>query len=262
MIDIISSIWRKRELILEMSRRELFGGHGGHLLGGVWVFVNPLLMVLSYYIVFHFIFPSRLPEGGDSDVFLLAGLIQWIVLSEMIVRSCTVLQGHMNLVRQINFPLETLFAKTVVISLFIQVVMTLGLLLLIGLLGTGFDVESILLWLLAMCVQSVFMMGAALILGSATPFLPDLNEIVGVFARLGLFVTPILYQAERFGPKIRAGFYLNPFSWFAWIHQDALSSGAIERPTAWIGAASIAVLSLLIGTKLFKALRHSFADVL
>ncbi|MCZ8146394.1 MAG: ABC transporter permease [Roseomonas sp.] len=261
MIALFRTLWRNRELTLELTRRELFQGHASHVLGGVWALANPLFTLLIYFLVFHFIFPTRI-GGQAGEVFLLAGLVQWVVLSEVMVRACTVLRQHVNMVKQLSFPLEVLVAKTVLSGLFVQAVMSAGLLLVVLFVAGGIGPAGLGLWLLALVLQAVFMLGLALLLASLTPFVPDTAEVVSVVARLGLFIAPILYASDAFGPVVAALFHLNPFSYFAWIHQEALADQSLVRPLAWIGAAVLAAGLLWLGERIFRQMSPAFTDVL
>ncbi len=265
MSRLFSLLWKNRELTIELSRRELFQGHTSHFLGGAWVLANPLITLAIYFWLFHYVFPARaggVPTGGSAEVFLLAGLVQWIVQSELMVRACTIARQHVNLVKQINFPLEVLVAKTVASSLFIQLIMSAGLAIVACFQPAGITLLGIALWSLAMVLQTAFMLGTALGLAAVTPFLPDISEFVSIFGRLGLFVTPILYASDRFGPKVSALFLLNPFSYFAWIHQDALYAQSFAHRAAWIGAAALSAAVLYLGERLFRQMSPAFNDVL
>lgn len=261
MIKLFQSLWHDRELVLELSKRELFQGHTSHIFGGLWVFINPLLTLGVYFLVFRYIFQMRAPGSGASEVFLISGLVQWVVLSELLVKSCSLLRGHANLVKQINFPMESLVGKLVLSMLFVQIVMTAGLVVIMA--GTqSLSPSAVGLWLIAFFLQSIFMLGIGLLLSALTPFVPDVSELVGVVARLGLFVTPILYKDDQFGPVVANLFHWNPLSYFAWIHQHALFDQAFVDPVAWIGAAAIAFSTLWIGNYIFKLLGPAFSDVL
>lgn len=262
MIKLIKSIWRDRELIFELSRRELFQGNAGHIFGRFWVFANPLLTLGIYFLVFRLIFPSRLPGSAATEVFLIAGLVQWIIMSEVLVKSAHLLRGHANLVKQINFPIETLFAKLVASAVFVQVVMTVGLVAIMIVTSGFLPVKAIGLWMIALFLQAIFMFGIAMLVGAITPFIPDISEIIGIIARLGLFVTPILYTYDQFGSLAATLFYANPFSYFAWIHQEALYDQALTNPVAWFGAAFLALAALWIGNRAFSILGPGFTDVL
>jgi lipopolysaccharide transport system permease protein len=261
LIELIRELWRNRELTLELTRRELFQGHTSHVFGGLWALANPLITLLLYFLVFRYIFPSRVGDRS-GEVFLLAGLVQWVVLAEVMVRASHVGQQNANLVKQISFPLEVLVAKTVLSWLFVQAVMSFGMLVLIlfepGPIGFG----VLPLWLLAVILQAVLMLGLTLILASLTPFAPDTAEVVGMFIRLGMFITPILYVSDTFGPLVKALFHANPFSYFAWIHQGALVHQSVTDPLVWLAAFMLAASVLWRGERMFRELSPAFTVVL
>jgi lipopolysaccharide transport system permease protein len=261
LIELIRTLWRDRELTLELTRRELFQGHTSHVFGGLWAPANPLITLLIYFLVLRYIFPSRVGDRS-GEVFLLAGLVQWVVLAEVMVRACHVVQQNANLAKQISFPLKVLVAKTVLSGLFVQAVMAFGILVLIlfepGPIGFG----VLPLWLLAVILQAVFMLGLTLILVSLTPFAPNTAEVVGVFVRLGMLITPILYASDTFGPLVKALFHANPFSYFAWIHQDALVHQSVTDPLVWLAAFMLAASALWLGERMFREMTPAFTDVL
>jgi lipopolysaccharide transport system permease protein len=106
------------------------------------------------------------------------------------------------------------------------------------------------------------MLGLTLILASLTPFAPDTAEVVGVFVRLGMFITPILYASDTFGPLVKALFHANPFSYFAWIHQDALVHQSVTDPLVWLAAFMLAASALWLGERMFREMSPAFTDVL
>lgn len=261
MLQLTKNFWLSRELIFELSKRELFQGHANHLFGGVWVFVNPMITLAVYFIVFHFIFPSRIAGNESSELFLIAGLIQWITLSEIMARACSIIRTNSNLVKQINFPVEALVARSVASAVFVQVIMTVGLFILAWIIHGSVPLSSLGVWLAAMTIQTIFMLGVALTLAAITPFVPDLAELVGVVVRLGLYVTPILYSSSQFRPSLENLFYLNPFSYFAWIHQQVFSPVSIV-PVAWLGATALGIAAFWLGARLFRTMSPAFNDVL
>jgi ABC-type polysaccharide/polyol phosphate export permease len=165
-------------------------------------------------------------------------------------------------VKQISFPLEVLVANTVLSWLFVQAVMSFGMLVLIlfepGPIGFG----VLPLWLLAVILQAVFMRRLTLILVRLTPFALDTSEVVGVFVRLGMFITPILYANDTFGPLVKALFHANPFSYFAWIHPDALVHQSVTDPLVWLAAFMLAASALWLGERMFREMSPAFTDVL
>lgn len=259
MLALCGSLLRHRELVLALAQRELFQGHSAHLLGRFWAIANPLIAVGTYFFVFRFIFPARLPGGAPAETFLLAGIIQWVAISDSLGKACTLMRNNTSLVKQISFPVEVLAGKSVLASLIVQFLMTAGLFF-IALLGGDFGLETLGLWMLAVALQATFMLGTTLFLSALSPFFPDIGELVGVLLRLGIFITPILYGSSQFGPALEALFWTNPFSYFAWLHQQALT-GRIEV-LAWSGATALSFVAMIVGAKAFRLMSPAFNDAL
>jgi ABC-type polysaccharide/polyol phosphate export permease len=118
------------------------------------------------------------------------------------------------------------------------------------------------LWIAALLIQSVFMIGLTLILASITPFVPDMEDLVSLIARAGLFLAPVLYVPTMFSPNVWRLFYLNPFSYIVWIHRDALFYQTITSSLVWAIAILMSFLLLVIGGWLFRLLSPSFGEAI
>jgi len=255
---------RNRELIWELTRREVMQPQANHFLGRYWLFMHPALSILVLFLVFYFIYPTRL-EGMNPrgfEVYLLSALIPWVVISELMARACPLIRANINLVKQIVFPLETLVIKTILASLFVQLVMSAVVFIILFTTSTAVSPLVLLLWLAALVIQSIFMLGLTLILASITPFIPDMEDFVSLIARAGLFLAPVLYVSTMFSPNIWRLFYLNPFSYMVWIHRDALFYQTITSSIVWAVAILISGLLLVIGGWLFRLMSPSFGEAI
>src|SRR5262249_6606289 len=111
---MLISLWRHRELILQLTVREISGRYRGAYLGVLWSFISPLLMLLTYTFVFSMIFHAKWSEAEQAtrlDQFaltLFAGLIPFTVFSETVNRAPTLILGVPNYVKKVVFPLEIL----------------------------------------------------------------------------------------------------------------------------------------------------------
>jgi lipopolysaccharide transport system permease protein len=263
-VSLASITARNRELIWELTRRELIQPQASHFLGRYWVFMHPAISVLVLFSVFYFIYPSRL-EGislRGFEVYLLSGLIPWVVISELMLRACSLIRANANLVKQIVFPLETLVIKTVLASLFVQLVMSAVLFVILFATSAAVSPLFLPLWIAALIIQSVFMIGLTLILASITPFVPDMEDLVSLIARAGLFLAPVLYVPTMFSPTVWRLFYLNPFSYMVWIHRDALFYQTITSSVVWAVAILMSGLLLVVGGWLFRLTSPSFGEAI
>jgi lipopolysaccharide transport system permease protein len=254
---------RNRELVWELTRRELMQPQANHFLGRYWVFMHPIISVLVLFSVFFFIYPTRMNGlNRGFEVYLLSGLIPWVVISELMARACPLIRANSNLVKQIVFPLETLVIKTVLVSLFVQLVMSAVVFVILFTTSTTVSPLFLPLWIAALVVQCVFMTGLTLILASITPFVPDTEDVVLLIARAGLFLAPVLYVSTMFSPNVWRLFYLNPFSYLVWIHRDALFYQTITSSLVWAVAIVMSALVLGVGGWLFRLMSPSFGEAI
>ena len=111
---LCKSLWRNRQLILQMTKREVVGRYKGSAMGLAWSFFNPVLMLLVYTFVFSEIFKSRWGGVGGDDsktqftVVLFVGMIVLGLFSEVFNRAPSLILGNVNYVKKVIFPLEIL----------------------------------------------------------------------------------------------------------------------------------------------------------
>lgn len=111
--ELIASLWRNRQLILQMSKREAIGRYRGSMLGIAWSFFNPLLMLVIYTFVFSVVFKARWGIGADENkadfaIILFVGLIVHGFFAECINRAPSLITSNVNYVKKVVFPLEIL----------------------------------------------------------------------------------------------------------------------------------------------------------
>ena len=113
-LALCKSLWRNRQLILQMTKREVVGRYKGSAMGLAWSFFNPVFMLVVYSFVFSEIFKSRWSGVGGDDsktqfaVVLFVGMIVLGLFSEVVNRAPSLILGNVNYVKKVIFPLEIL----------------------------------------------------------------------------------------------------------------------------------------------------------
>jgi homopolymeric O-antigen transport system permease protein len=260
---LVRSVVQYRELLWEMTRRDLVERQAGLAFAAFWVIGQPLLMMLVYVFVFSFVFNMRLGiDSGrlDYTAFLLAGLVPWLAFQEAIGRAPTCITESKSLIKQIVFPVEILPLKLVLSTL---VPLGVGLvfpLVLTVLAGTA----KPLLWLLLpIPVLSYLLLtiGLTYLISAAGVFIRDIRNIVQLVLMIGLFAHPILYVPGMLPRWAETAFELSPFTHVIWIYRDAVL-GNFTHPASWLVAPLIGISFLVIGYRMFRSLRHMFGDAL
>lgn len=261
------AVWRafysRRELVRELAKRELRDRHTGQALGAVWAYGQTLFLMVTYTLLFAYVFPTRFASSQtsiDFSVNVLAGVLAWLAFQDILARSSSILLAHSNLVKQIVFPTEVLPIKTTLASLLPY---SAGLIFALAYAGWKDTLSwfSLTLPFIILC-QVLAMVGIAFFFSAIGVFLRDLRDIVTIFCTVNLFAQPILYNPMATPEWLKWVFYFNPFSYLVWCWQDALYYGYMKHTFAWMVLPLGSLTVLIIGWKTFERMKHSFGDSL
>ncbi len=261
MLSNLGSLLRYRGLIQSLVARELKARYRGSVLGFVWSFVNPLLLLSIYSFVFATIMPTNEPRTEPFSVFLFCGLLPWTWFQASLTEAAASLISGGNLIKKVLFPAEVLPIVSVLANM---VHFSLGLVILAAFM-IGFrhypNPASLPWFVLAVVVQLIFTLGLAFALSALTVHFRDIRDLLANVLTLWFFATPIIYP--YFMPTVERFlwlFRLNPFYHLAVSYQESLFFNQFGhgRSLLLLGVLSIAVF--LAGYWLFDRLRDSFAE--
>ena len=254
-----------RALIQSLVIRDLKARYRGSVLGFLWSFINPLLLLLVYSFVF-LVLPTTRGSTGEPayPVFMFTGLLPWAWFSSSLLEASTVLVYGGNLIRKVLFPAEVLPLVTVIAGL---VNFCLGLPILFGfIIYFGIPIVwSDLLWLpFVVLVQLTLTMGLALLVSVLTVHFRDLRDLLANVLTLWFFATPILYrlkQVEALKPAVRHLMLLNPFVHVAHAYQEVLYEKGPYVDWQYLLIVAVLSLALLVFAYfVFDRLRDTLAE--
>jgi len=267
----IRNVIHHRELLGSFVRRELAARYRGSALGFLWTFLNPLLMLVVYWLVFTII--SRGVDAGKSyAVFLFTGFLPWTFVSSALIQSAGAIRNSGNLVKKVYFPNEILPLATVT-SMFVSFLLTL--LILIPILIV-FGYPWLNPYLLALpflfALLFLFLTALGLLLATASVFFRDVEHIITVLVSAWFFVTPILYPESLLEnlatqhPKLVLLLNLNPLAgWFITYRTILLDGRLPTNGYAGPNLAYLAVLTvglLVVAALVFERLKLRFEEEL
>ena len=263
----LKRVWTFRVLIQNLVARELKARYRGTVLGFLWSFFNPLLLMTVYTVVFGFIIQPRDPAFEGSPwlyaLFLFCGVLPWTWFSSTSLESANVLMINGNLIKKILFPAEVLPVVTVTSNL-VNFLFGLPILLLfVPLFGRTFTPYLLFLPVVVL-VQYVFSLGFALLISSLTVHFRDIKDILANFLTFWFFATPIVYPLS-FGTISRSGFLrtllnLNPMTHIIGGYQSCIFYGELIH---WKKLGVTFLVGLLLfwaGYAVFDRLRDSFPE--
>lgn len=261
----LRSVWSNRKLIRSMVRRDILARSRGTFGGAFWTFLNPLLLMATYFFVFGVVLQTKF--GADSSrtgyvLYFLAGMLPWLPFSEAVGRSPYVIIEHRNFVKKLVFPLETLPVNLVLSGLVTEVfALTIFL---AGLLAIRHSVPASIVWLPALLLPQVLLAAALCwFLSALGVYVRDLGQIIGFLLTVWFFLTPICYPESQAVPAAVARILAwNPILVLVRGYRAILLEGhaPAAEPLAILSVAS--ALLAVAGHAWFHRLRRSFADVI
>src|SRR5512138_346605 len=261
MLSNLAKLIRYRGLIQSLVARELKARYRGSVLGFVWSFVNPLLLLSIYSFVFTTIMRSDNPATRPFAVFLFCGLLPWTWFAASLTEATSSLITGGNLIKKVLFPAEILPIVSVLSNM---VHFLMGLVILAGFM-IGFrhyPGGAALPWFpIVLVIQLVFTLGLALALSALTVHFRDIRDLLGNVLTLWFFATPIIYP--YFMPSVSRFltlFRLNPFYHLAVSYQEILFFGQFGHARSLLLLGALSVVMFLGGYWLFDRLRDSFAE--
>lgn len=259
-------MFKNRNLIIDLTRRELESRYKGSLLGRLWIVFNHLSLITIYTFVFAFVFETRMNTslgeiGFDFALWLYCGLLPWFFLNESLTISVKDIVSKVNYVKKIVFPLEILPIVTVIVA-FIN--MSIGLLmLLIGLIAFGHGFHWInLLYILIIPPLFLSVAGFSLLISALGVYFRDLAQLVGLLTMLWMYATPILYNIEMVPQKFSFMFEINPLTSIVEYCRDVLFWNKIPDYDFLVFFYFLSILVFITGYKVFIKIKKGFADVL
>lgn len=255
----LKTLFRYRLLIQSLVSRELKARYRGSVLGFFWSFVNPLLLLLTYGLVFTVMLPvQRSPSMEPYFVFLFCGILPWTFFQSSVAESTGVLIAGGNLIKKVLFPAEVLTVVTVVANL---VHFLLGMPVLLFFLAWNHRITAeALLFPLPLLVQFVFTLGLALFVSALTVHFRDVQNILTHILHLWFFSTPILFLYGDAHGGMRLLLRLNPMAHVIVSYQQILFDGEF---THWrgLGIAGLAAIAMYaFGAFFFERLRDTLAE--
>lgn len=252
------------DLLKIMLIRDLKALYIHNFLGLLWVVLNPLFTVLLYSFVFSVIMKVR-GQGVEAQysyaVFLLAGMIPYLAINDVIQASAGCLQQKKDLILKAVFPAQLLPINCVVLSIIsetITLIMVLGL----ALYENKWQFQT--MWLLLpvlVILRLLFSLAIAWWVSILSVFVPDLRQVINAVLPAWMFLTPILYAKEQGPPFFQTLQTFNPLFYIVEAYRSVILQTSFPETSLWISFAVLVVFNIM-GYWLFKSLISRAKDFL
>ena len=270
-VTALTEVAASRELLWNLTLRELRGKYKRSALGWSWSLVNPLVTMPLFTVLFPLFLRAHPGRGDPSglDVFalwLLCGLLPWNFLATTLNGGAVALVGNSNLIKKVWFPRETLVGAVTGANL-------VTLLIELGVLTVAVTVagnRTAPLWLplvaLVTALLVVFVLGLALALAVLNVYFRDTQHFLAIALQVWFYASPVVYPASyvegHVPAAVFAAYQANPFALFAGTYRDLLYDLRWPPPGALGLLAVYAAGSLVLGGLVFRRLAGRLAEEL
>lgn len=245
-------------MVKSIINKDLRTRYRGSALGFLWTFVNPLMQLVIYSIVFPYLLRMQIENYA---MFMFVCLIPWIFFNSTVVGSCSIILNNANIVTKIYFPRVILPISFTLSGL---VNMLLSYLIVIPMLYF-FDIEIsfYILWLIPLfLLLTLLSMGFAMFFSAMNVYFRDIEHVLGVFM-LGLyFFTPVLYSLDIFPEKVQELFYYNPLTSIMLSIRDVSMYSTAPNIEILVYPIIFSLIMFAVGYTTFHILQKKFAEII
>jgi len=246
-----------RELLYEMTRRDLLIRYKQTIMGFGWAVFMPLVNTAVFSVIFTRVAP--IATDVPYPLFAFCGLLAWNFTASTLRAAVSSLTSNAGLVTKVYFPREIFPFSAMIVAL---VDLAVGSSVLIALMAWYRVVPSgyIVLLPAVVAIHAIFTAAVALFVAMANLFYRDVKYIFEVVITLWMFATSVLYPVRTMGGRLGTLLQLNPMTAIIDAYRDVLFS---HHPPDWSalgGAAAISIAALGMAWLLFHRSEFEFAE--
>jgi ABC-type polysaccharide/polyol phosphate export permease len=272
-MSVLSQYAGTRELVVNLTLRELRSKYKKSVLGWTWSLLNPVASVIIYTVVFSVFLKVDPPRGDPSGlksfvVFLLCALVPWNFVAASLTLSLDSLVMNANLIKKVYFPRELLVASTIA-SLDVTLLIELSVLGVILLLVGNMIIPWIPLVLLLVAMLTLTLLGVGMILAVSNVYFRDVKHFMNIAIMALFYSAPIVYpvtlvpahrEVAGVNVPVRFIYDLNPLARFIEAFRAVLYDLRFPSLGTMLYLLGWTVGSLLVGWWVFGKLEPRLAE--
>lgn len=254
---MLKNLYNYRQLLKSNVQKEIRGKYKGSFLGVLWSFVNPLLQVLVYAIVFPFVMKST---QDNYVVFLIIGILPWTWFVTSITQGTPCILANQGIIKKVYFPREILPISVITSGLINFLISCIIIFLFLLFSGIGFSIYILFVPFIIM-IQYILSLGILLITSAIDVYIRDAEYIINFIVNMLFYATPILYSPEIFAnSSISWLMKVNPLSVIITGYRDALFNQVMPNLFSLLLILVGSLVLLFIGMAIFRKLEKGFAE--
>lgn len=261
LIKEIHDVYKRRELLWQITAREVKARYKQSILGYFWVILNPLAQMLVMSFAFSII--MRVPTNSTSNipysVFLFVALLPWNLFTNSLSSAASSLVNSGGLITKIYFP-RTILVLATIIAKIIDFLFAISILI-VYMIIYQLPINLNILWVIPIFfIQQIFTLGLSLFFAAANLLYRDIQYLLGMILLLWMYLTPVIYPADMVPEKYKIIYQLNPMAVIINAYRQVILGLSEPKYSSLIIALIVSFITLIIGFSYFKSREKIFAD--
>jgi lipopolysaccharide transport system permease protein len=255
--EIVREQYEFRELLYQMTRRDLLLRYKQTVMGFGWAIFMPLVNTAVFSVIFTRVAP--LQTDLPYPLFAYCGLVAWNFSASSLRFAVTSLTSNASLVTKVYFPREIFPISAVAVS---TVDFAVGSTVLIALMiyYQIAPTAAALALPLVLLVHIVFTLAIGLLLAMANLFYRDVKYLFEIVLTIWMFLTAVLYPVSQVGGLTGRVMAINPMTPILEAYRDVLLRGQLPDPASFLATAAVSVIALVVAWVVFHRAEYEFAE--
>lgn len=256
MISKVREIYAYRQLMFNLTSKDLKLKYKNSFLGFIWSLLNPIMMLIVYTYAFKYILQLR---TENFPLFVLSGFLPWTFFQVSMMGSTLSIVSNGNLVKKVYFPREIITISPIVAN-FINFLITL-VILFVGIIIYKVRIGWHILWCIPiLLLLLIFTIGLGLIVASINVIYRDIQHFIEVIFMAWFYITPIVYPMDMVPSNLKIVAYINPITGFIESLRNALLFNKAPE-LQYVGLMfGYSIVFLVVGEMVFRRIEYRFAE--
>ena len=253
-LRMVNAFSRYRYLIKQLVSRDFKTKYKRSVLGVLWSFLNPLLMMTVQYVVFSTLFKSTIPNFA---LYLMIGIVCYNFFNECAGMCLNSITGNASLITKVYVP-KYIYPVSKMLSSGINLLLSfIPLLIVLLITQVGFSKSMILLPVPIICLAA-FSLGIGMVLATMMVFFRDTQFLWSVISMIWMYVTPIIYPESILPQQYLYVFKFNPLYHIIRMVRTMFMDGVSPEPKAYLISIILSFGTLIIGSVIFRKNQDKF----
>ncbi|WP_410014379.1 ABC transporter permease [Sodalis sp. C49] len=264
MKELLLAIYRFRGFIFGAVKRDFQSRYKTSMLGGIWLVIQPLSMIVVYTVIFSTVMKAKLVGVNGTfaySIYLCTGILLWGLFSEVVSRSMSVLIDNANLLKKLSFPRICLPLIVVNIAL-LNFIIIFAMFILFLVFSGNFPGIVFFSIIPVLFIMLSFSIGLGMTLGILNVFFRDVGQLMGILLQFWFWFTPIVYPVSILPVWAKEIIAYNPMAAVIGAGQSIMINKTVPDWTTLVPAIILSIVFLFVGLVLFRKHASDIVDEL